>query len=156
MVSFNTHPEMTMRLPLTMLGALLATGIAVAQTTPPDAPPPPPEAGQPLTRIDRLAILLDLTDSQRQQVQQILEQQRQQMKAYWQQQQSSGTKPDFQQLRAQREQLRQQTLAQLQPLLSADQYKKLEVLMTPPAFGRRHHHGPPPGGSSESSSSAGE
>jgi Spy/CpxP family protein refolding chaperone len=143
-----------MRLTLSMLGLLLAAGVASAQTPPADSPPPASSSGQQMSRIDRLAILLDLTDTQKLQVQQVLDQQRQQMRAFWQQQSSSGQKPDFEQMRTERRQLRQQTLAKLQTLLSAEQYQKLQVLMTPPN-GRRWRHGAPPASSGSSSSSAG-
>ena len=103
-----------MRLTVSMLGLLLAAGLASAQTPPADSPPPASTSGEHMSRLDRLAILLDLTDTQKLQVQQVLDEQRQQMRAFWQQQSSSGTKPNFQQLRAERQQLRQQTLAKLQ------------------------------------------
>src|SRR5579875_1713089 len=144
-----------MRLTVSMLGLLLAAGLASAQTPPAASPPPASTSGEHMSRLDRLAILLDLTDTQKLQVQQVLDEQRQQMRAFWQQQSSSGTKPNFQQLRAERQQLRQQTLAKLQPLLSAQQYQKLEVLMSSP-HGWRGHRGPPADGSSASSSSAGQ
>ncbi|MGH8259947.1 MAG: hypothetical protein ACREUG_09675 [Steroidobacteraceae bacterium] len=156
-----------MRLPLSIAGALIAasavTGAAIAQTSPSNAPPVQSQGGQHLSRLDRLAILLDLTDTQKLQVQQVLQEQRQQMRTQWQQLKSSGTKPDFRQMRAAHQQLRQQTLAKLQTLLSADQYRKFQVLMTMGRRGRWHRGppgGPPPAGSpptdgSGSSSSAG-
>lgn len=153
-----------MRLPLSIVGALLAAGgaagLATAQTSPstPANPPATTNARPHLSRIDRLAILLDLTDTQKLQVQQVLDEERQQMRAQWQQQRSSGAKPDFQQMRAAMRQQRQQTLAKLQALLSADQFRKFQVLMAPPR-GHRWHHGPhgAPGSSSgaDSSSSSG-
>lgn len=142
-----------MRVTLSMLGLLLAGGLASAQTPPADSPPAASNPAQQLSRIDRMAILLDLTPEQKSQVQQVLDQQRQQMRAFWQQQSASGAKPDFQQLRAERRQLRQQTLAQLQQLLKPDQYTKLQVLMTPP-LRRGWRHGHSPAGSASSSSSA--
>lgn len=132
-----------MRMTLSMLGLLLAAGFASAQTPPVDSPPAASNPTQRLNRLDRIAILLDLTPEQKTQVQQAFEQQRQQMRAFWQQQQASGAKPDFQQMRAERQQLRQQTLATLQTLLSASQYNKLQVLMTPPL--RRHWRHQPAG-----------
>ena len=142
-----------MRVTLSMLGLLLAAGLASAQTPPADSPPPASTPGAHLNRLDRMAILLDLTPEQKAQVQQVLDQQRQQMRAFWQQQHASGAQPDFQQMRAERQQLRQQTLATLQTLLSADQFKKLQVLMTP-QFHRGWRHRPASAGSSSSSSAA--
>lgn len=128
-----------MRVTLSMLGLLLAAGMASAQTPPANSAPPANTSAPHLNRLDRMAILLDLTPEQKTQVQQVLQQQREQMQAFWQQQKASGTQPDFQQMRAERQQLRQQTLATLQTILSADQFKKLQVLMTPPLHrGWRH------------------
>ncbi|HEY2592155.1 MAG TPA: hypothetical protein VGI35_11250 [Steroidobacteraceae bacterium] len=107
-----------MRVTLSMLGLLLASGFASAQTPPAESPPAASNAAPQMNRLDRMAILLDLTPQQKLQVQQVLEEQRQQMQAYWQQQKASGAKPNFQQVRAERQQLRQQTLAQLQQLLN--------------------------------------
>jgi len=138
-----------MRVTLSMLGLLLAAGFASAQTPPATSNPP-----QHLNRIDRMAILLDLTPEQKTQVQQALQQQRQQMQAFFQQQKASGAQPNFQAMRAERQQLRQQTLATLQTLLSADQFNKLQVLMTPQFHRGWRHHGPGSGASSSSSSSS--
>jgi Spy/CpxP family protein refolding chaperone len=151
-----------MRLPLAIVGALLAAGgaagLATAQTSPstPTDPPAANGAGHHLSRIDRLAILLDLTDTQKLQVQQVLDEERQQMRAQWQQQRASGAKPDFRQLRAAMHQQRQQTLAKLQALLSADQFRKFQVLMTPRRGHRWHHrlHGAPGSASGAGSSSS--
>lgn len=136
-----------MRLPVSMLGLLLAAGVAAAQTTSPSS------STQHLNRLDRMAVLLDLTDTQKLQVQQILETQRQQMKAFWQQQSSSGAKPNFQQLRTERQQLQQQTLAELQKILSPEQVQKFQVLTS--FHGPRwHHHGQHGATSSSSTSSS--
>jgi Spy/CpxP family protein refolding chaperone len=144
-----------MRVTLSMLGLLLAAGFASAQTPPADSPPAASNAAPQMNRLDRLAILLDLTPEQKTQVQQILQQQRQQMRAFFQQQTASGAKPNFQQMRTERQQLRQQTLTTLQTVLSADQYRKMQVLMTPQF---RHHwrHHPGSSGSAASSSGAGQ
>jgi len=141
-----------MRVTLSMLGLLLASGFASAQTPPADSPPAASNTAPQMNRLDRLGVLLDLSPQQKLQVQQVLQEQRQQMQAFWQQQKSSGAKPDFQQLRAERQQLRQQTLAQLQQLLNPNQYSKLQVLMAPQS---RHgwRHGPRGAGSASSSSS---
>ncbi len=120
-----------MRITLSMLGLLLAAGFASAQTPPADSPPTASDSAPQMSRLDRMAILLDLTPQQKLQVQQVLDEERQQMRAFWQQQKSSGAKPTFQQMRAERQQLRQQTLAQLQQLLNPNQYTKLQVLMRP-------------------------
>ena len=141
-----------MRATLSMLGLLLAAGLASAQTPPADSPPTTSSSTQHLNRLDRIAILLDLSAEQKTQVEQVLQQQRQQMQALWQQQKASGTQPNFQQLRAERQQLRQQTLASLQTILSAEQLNKFEILQTSQHHrGWRHRPGSASSGSSSSS-----
>jgi len=121
--------------------AVLWVGAAVAQ--PPDSPPPGGHPGpgfrheSPAERLDKLATLLDLTDAQKAQVQTILEEQHSKMKAFRDQAESSGQKPTFEQMRAQREQLHEETIAKLTPVLTPTQLKKFQVLM--------EEHGPPGG-----------
>ena len=117
---------------------VLAWGLAIAQTPPPGAP------GE-AKHLDRLAILLDLSDTQKLQLQQVFEAQHASMQAMRQQQLSSDQKPSFAQMKAAREQLHQQLLTKVQPYLSADQFKKFQVLEEHPPP-HRWHHGPPPQG----------
>jgi len=134
---------MNMRATLLAL-ALLAAGAAGAQ------PPAPATAANHEARMmDDLATLLDLTATQRPQVQSILQeqhaqmqQQHAQMKEAFEQAKAAGTKPDFSQIKAQHQQLEQQTLEKLTPVLSAAQLQKFQILMKMhhPHF---HHHGPP-------------
>ena len=79
--------------------------------------------------MDHLATLLDLTDQQKAQVQTILDAQRAKMKAERDAAQASGQKPTFEQMKAAHDQLRQDTLAKLTPVLSPAQLKKFQVLM---------------------------
>jgi hypothetical protein len=97
------------------------------------------------TRMDRLAVLLDLTDAQKPQVQSILEAEHAQMRALWQQVKSSGTQPDFQAMKAAHQQIAQDTVAKLSGVLNATQLKKFQTLqeMAHHRFGR---HGGPGGG----------
>ena len=104
--------------------ALLCAGAAFAQTS----PPPAPHAAEAARHMDDLATLLDLTDAQRAQVQSILQEQHAKMKASFEQAKASGTKPDWQQMKAQHEQLQQETLQKLAPVLSATQLKKFEII----------------------------
>lgn len=106
--------------------ALLCAGAAYAQTSPP--PPPAPSAAEVSRHMDDLATLLDLTDAQKAQVQTILEQQHAKMKESFEQARASGTKPDWQQMKAVHEQLQQETLQKLAPVLSATQLKKFQIL----------------------------
>jgi Spy/CpxP family protein refolding chaperone len=112
--------------------AVLWMGVAAAQ--PPDAPggggPGPGFRHEsPAERMDHLAILLDLTDGQKAQVQAILDEQHAKMKAQHDAMQSSGQKPTFDQMKAAHDQLRQDTLAKLTPVLTPAQLKKFQVLM---------------------------
>jgi Spy/CpxP family protein refolding chaperone len=111
--------------------AALWVGVALAQA--PDAPPGAPGPGgrheSPAEHMDHLATLLDLTADQKTQVQAVLEAEHTKMKAAHDQAESSGTKPTFEQMKAAHEQMQQDTLAQLKPILTADQLKKFQVLM---------------------------
>jgi len=104
--------------------ALLCAGAAFAQTS----PPPAPQAAEAARHMDDLATLLDLTDAQRAQVQSILQEQHAKMKESFEQAKASGSKPDWQQMKALHEQLQQETLQKLAPVLSATQLKKFEII----------------------------
>ena len=112
--------------------AVLWMGVAVAQA------PDPAGGGGPRSgfrhesaaeRMDHLATLLDLTDAQKTQVQAILEAEHAQMKAQREAAQASGQKPTFEQMKAEHDQMRQETLTKLTPVLSPTQLKKFQVLM---------------------------
>ena len=112
--------------------AVLWMGVAAAQA--PDAPggggPGPGFRHEsPAERMDHLAILLDLTDGQKAQVQVILDEQHAKMKAQHDAMHPSGQKPTFDQMKAAHDQLRQDTLAKLTPVLTPAQLKKFQVLM---------------------------
>ena len=128
--------------------ALLWAGTALAQA--PDGPPPGGGPGMrhenPAARMDRLATLLDLTDAQKAQVSAILEQQHQKMQAAREQEQASGTKPTAAQMKAMHEQMQQETLAKLTPVLSPAQLQKFQALMAERG-GPGGHGGPPPASS---------
>jgi Spy/CpxP family protein refolding chaperone len=109
---------------------VLWVGAAFAQA--PDVPPPGGGPGMrhenPAQRMDHLATLLDLSDAQKAQVSTIL------------QEEHAKARAAHQQAQAAREQIQQETLAKLTPVLSAAQLKKFQVLMAergPPG-------GPPP------------
>ena len=104
--------------------ALLLAGAAYAQTP----PPPAPNAAEAARHMDDLATLLDLTEAQKAQVQTILQQQHAKMKESFEQAKASGSKPDWQQMKALHEQLQQETLQKLAPVLSATQLKKFEII----------------------------
>ena len=104
--------------------ALLLAGAAYAQTP----PPPAPNAAEAARHMDDLATLLDLNDTQKAQVQSILQEQHAKMKESFEQAKASGSKPDWQQMKALHEQLQQETLQKLAPVLSATQLKKFEII----------------------------
>lgn len=121
--------------------ALLGAGVAFAQaptTAPANA------AAHEAKMMDNLATLLDLTDAQKPQVQAILEAEHAQVKAQFEQMKASGTKPDFATMKAAHQQIEQETLQKLTPVLSALQLKKFQVLSQ--MHHGHHHHGPPPNG----------
>jgi Spy/CpxP family protein refolding chaperone len=112
--------------------AVLWMGVAIAQA--PDSsggggPGPGFRHESAAEHMDHLATLLDLTDEQKAQVQTILDEQHAKMKAQRDAAQASGQKPTFEQMKAEHEQLRQETLAKLTPVLSPAQLKKFQVLM---------------------------
>jgi len=113
--------------------ALLCAGAAYAQTS----PPPASHAAEVSRHMDDLATLLDLTDAQKAQVQTILQEQHAKMKESFEQARASGTKPDWQQMKALHEQMQQETLQKLAPVLSATQLKKFQVIQQ----AMNHHMG---------------
>ena len=125
----------------TLALALLCAGPALAPASALAAPPAAahiePSAAMVAQHMDDLATLLDLTDAQKQQVQAVLEAQHAKMKAEFAQAQAAGTKPDWQQMQALHEQLQQDTLKQLAPVLSATQLKKFQIIQQ----AMHSHHG---------------
>lgn len=125
--------------------ALLWAGALCAQT--PAAPPPRAAA-----HLDKLATLLDLTDAQKTQVQAVLQEEHAKMRAAHEQAIASGTKPDWEQMKSLHEQMKQETLQKLTPILSESQLKKFQALQELHAemmHGEMHGHfghgGHPPG-----------
>jgi Spy/CpxP family protein refolding chaperone len=101
--------------------------------------------------MERLATLLDRSDTQRTQVNAILDAERAKMRAQLQAAQASGTKPSFEQTRAAHQQIQAETLQQLTPVLTSTQLKKFQVLMEEER-GRGGPHGPPRSGDAPSDS----
>ena len=121
-----------------MTVALLLAGAAYAQTPP---PPPAPNAAQVARHMDNLATLLDLNDTQKAHVQSILQEEHAKMRASFEQARASGTKPDWQQMKAMHEQVQQDTLQKLAPVLSATQLKKFEIIQQSMHARMGHHMG---------------
>jgi hypothetical protein len=115
--------------------ALLAAAAALAQ------PPGPPRGGPDL---DRMAVLLDLDEGQKAAVKQVFDEQRAQRKAEWDKAKESPTRPTRDEIRAKHEQMKQETVEKLRPILSDTQLTKFEALMAePPAMPRRERKSQP-------------
>ena len=96
--------------------------------------------GNQASHMEKLAILLDLTDAQKPQVESILQGAHAQMKALIEQTKAAGGQPDFQALHAARQQINQDTLTKLSGVLSPVQLKKFQTLKQ-----MRHGFGHRPG-----------
>ena len=108
-----------------------------------------PAAPEHAAHLEQLATLLDLTETQKLQVQQVLQEEHAKMKAAHEQAKASGTKPDWQQMKAMHQQLAQETLQKLQPVLSESQLKKFQTLQEMHGAMMHGHfgHDAPPSGS---------
>ncbi|NNC64017.1 MAG: hypothetical protein HKN84_04470 [Gammaproteobacteria bacterium] len=108
------------------------TGIAMAQ--------PPGRA----EHMDRMAILLDLDEYQKTEVQRIMQEQRETARATREAMHDSGQRPSREERVALREQMRDATMTQLQAVLRPEQITKFEVLREMArerGRGRRGRHG---------------
>lgn len=94
----------------------VVTGIAMAQ--------PPGRA----EHMDRMAILLDLDEYQKTEVQRILQEQRETTRATREAMRESGQRPSHEERVALREQTRDATMTRLQSVLRSEQITKFEVL----------------------------
>ena len=118
--------------------AALWAGAVFAQT--PDATAPARGA----QHMNNLAILLDLTAAQKAQVQTILQQEHAQMKQAFQDVKAStaaGARPNWQQMRALHQQISQETITRLTPVLNATQLQKFTILQHGMMHGHFHHGG---------------
>jgi len=119
--------------------ALLCVSPVFAQTS-------PQASSREATHFENLATLLDLTDAQKPQVQAILQAEHAKVQAAFEQAKASGTKPDWQQMKALHQQIQQETLQKLTPVLSATQMKKFQIIaqaMHEHGHGHFGHGGPP-------------
>ena len=108
--------------------AMLASAVALAG----------PHQGPSGPDMDRMAVLLDLNDSQKAEVQKILNEQHQKLDAKHQELQASGTKPTREEREKFHEEMKQEMTTKLQGVLTPEQIKKFDALMD-------HPHGPPHG-----------
>ena len=105
------------------LAAWLAAGIAFADSRQPEPPG---------MDIDRMAILLELDDTQNVAVQDVLEQQHAKMRAAHDEHHAAGTRPTREEMSQVREQMKQETVQKLQSVLTAEQITKFEALTDRP------------------------
>ena len=105
--------------------AALWAGAVFAQTP---AATAPARAAQ---HMNNLAILLDLTPAQKSQVQNILQEEHAQMKQAFQDVKAStaaGARPNWQQMRTLHQQIGQETITRLTPVLNATQLQKFKII----------------------------
>ncbi len=133
-----------------LLIALLAGAPLYAQNSSP--PPPPGAEAHEAHMMENLAVLLDLTAAQRPQVEAILKAEHAKMHANMEQMHAAGSTPDHTQMHAFHEQIQQETLQQLTPILSQTQLKKFQILSEMHMHAMHGHHlhpdteSPPPQG----------
>ena len=104
--------------------AMLASALALAH----------PHDGAQGPDMDRMAVLLDLNDSQKAEVQKIFDEQHEKLKAVHEQAHSAGTKPTREERAKFHDEMKQEMTTKLQAVLSPDQMKKFAALAD-------HQHG---------------
>jgi Spy/CpxP family protein refolding chaperone len=102
--------------------AMLASAVALAG----------PHQGHHGPDMDRMATLLDLNDSQKAEVQKILDEQHQKLDAKHQESKASGTKPTREEREKFHEEMKQEMTTKLQGVLTPEQLKKFDALMDHP------------------------
>ena len=90
--------------------------------------------------MDRIALLLDLDEQQKSEVQKVLEAQHQTAHDTIDQERADGQRPSGDEMRARHEKLKQETLDKLGGVLNEQQLKKFAALTDHPP-GARHGHG---------------
>lgn len=117
----------------TLCALTLGAAVALAQA-PPAAPAPDPQA-----RMAQLAKDLALTDAQKPQFQQILEEERTSLGASMKQEREQKT--DVQVAHQNHQKIEDAAMAKLKPVLSAAQYQKYQGIVEAEAYAR-HHRAP--------------
>ena len=110
--------------------ALLASAVALAG----------PHEGQHGPDMDRMAVLLDLNDSQKAEVQKIFTEQHEKLDAKHQELKASGTKPTREERQKFHEEMKQEMTTKLQGVLTPEQMKKFDALMDHPRGAGRWQH----------------
>jgi hypothetical protein len=110
----------------------IVTGLAMAQ---------PPDGSERMDRMDRMAILLDLNEFQKTEVQRILQAQRETARVSREAMREAGERPSREERMAHRQRAREVVLTQLQSVLTQDQLTKFEVLAADERRGRGRRDG---------------
>ncbi|WP_116807103.1 hypothetical protein [Steroidobacter cummioxidans] len=128
-----------MKTKVTLLAlAWLASGVAFAANTT-TAPTAPPARVAPGPDMDRLALLLDLDSYQKTEVEKILKEQHEQMRSNFEAARASGTRPSRDEMKAKREESKQELHTKLSSVLNETQMKKFDALRERgPGPGRGH------------------
>jgi hypothetical protein len=106
--------------------AWLTSSVAMAETAAtPTAAPDAPDAS---ARMDRMALLLDLDAYQKTEVEKIMKEHHEQMRSEHEAARASGTRPTREEMKARREQSRQELRTKLSGVLNETQLKKFEAL----------------------------
>ena len=82
--------------------------------------------------MERLAILLDLDAGQKTAVKQVFDEQAKERKQLWEKAKESQTRPSREEMHAQHEKMRQETIEKLRPILSDTQMTKFQALTDHP------------------------
>jgi hypothetical protein len=122
-----------MKTKVTLLAlAWLVSGVTFAA----EPVPRPAHPGMRGPDMDRMALLLDLDDYQKTEVERILKEHHQQLRASHQAAKASGTRPSREEMKALRQQNKQELDAKLSSVLNETQMKKFDALREQ----RRGHH----------------
>ncbi|MBM0103643.1 hypothetical protein JM946_02760 [Steroidobacter sp. S1-65] len=119
-----------MKTKVTLLAlAWLASGVAFAAET--TATPAAQSEARTVKRgpdMDRMALLLDLNDYQKTEVEKILNEHHQQVRAAHEATRATGARPSREEMKALREQHKQELNAKLSGVLTPEQLKKFDAL----------------------------
>jgi len=107
-----------------LLVALLASAALYAQS----GPPPHDMAAHEAKMMDNLAVLLDLTDAQRPQVEAILKDEHAKIRQAMEQAHAGGAAPDHEKMKALHQQIHADATARLTPVLTPLQPQKFQIL----------------------------
>lgn len=111
----------------------LAAGSVLAQS-------PAPASDGGASRMDRLAILLDLDAGQKVAVKKVFDEQFASRAALRKEAKESGTRPTREEMHAKRAAMHQETIEKLRPILSDQQLTKFEVLAEHPRGAKSGWH----------------